>query len=513
MVGFWEVLGGAVGAVYVLSAAMLALQAGVHIVLLRAPAPAPAPTSVPALGAGGADGADDRPEVVVQLPMYNEPAVVERLLEAVARLDWPADRLMVQILDDSTDDTPDRVARWLAAQPDRPFRWVHLRRAHRTGFKAGALQAGLEAVGDVPWVMIYDADFVPGVGDLAYAMRHVRPDTAAVQLRWDHLNAEENGLTRVQALNLDAHFAVEQRGRQGRGVWNAFNGTAGLWRVEAMRAAGGWEGDTLAEDLDLSVRVQRAGWRVEYRDDYGVPAELPADFAAYRAQQRRWTQGGAACLRKHVSTLPSVPSRRLRWHARALLAASSIHLAVWGIAVSSVGLVALAGPPASPHSPALPWIPAVLDGAAVLGALLLLLIALYKTAANRRHNWRIGEGWAWFLPRMAALWLLGAGMAWWHVRAWMAGIRGTPAEFVRTPKRGGPGAPPPPRPARSFGGWQEALHVLYFAWGAYLGLTSGHWGLVPFHLLLAAGYAWVAIGSSQPDLRWAKVWRLLATNY
>lgn len=490
----WAVAG--VSLLYLLSAAVLAVQALGHAVLLRAPAPEEVGGEEEPDGGAAAEC----PEVVVQLPLYNEPAVVERLLEAVARLDWPADRLTVQILDDSTDDTPARVAHWLAAHPARPFRWVHLRRVDRTGFKAGALQAGLEAAGDVPWVMIYDADFVPGVGDLAYAMRQIRPDTAVVQLRWDHLNAEENWLTRVQALNLDAHFAVEQRGRQGLGVWNAFNGTAGLWRVEALRAAGGWQADTLAEDLDLSVRVQRAGWRVVYADGYGVAAELPADFAGYRTQQRRWTQGGAACLAKHLSSLPSVSSRRLRWHARLMLAASSVHLAVWTLAVTSVGLVAFAG--TSPSAPGLPsapsaWAGTVLDGAAVMGALLVMLVAVYKTAANRRHGWGRWEGWDWFLPRMAALWLLGSGMAWWHVQAWWAGVRRVPASFVRTPKRGGPGASPPPRPTPSLRGWQEGLHVLYFAWGAYLGLTSGHWGLVPFHLLLAAGYAWVAIGTSR----------------
>lgn len=478
-------------AVFVLSGCALFLQACWHGTLLWAPRRGWKPEP---------EDATDRPRVLVQLPLFNEPAVVDRLLDAVMGLDWPAEMLVVQILNDSTDDTPERVERWLAQH--RPaFQVDHIRRADRAGFKAGALQAGLDRVPDVPWVMVYDADFVPGMGDLAYAFRWVQADTAAVQLRWDHLNAGANGLTRAQALNLDAHFAVEQQGREVLGVWNAFNGTAGLWRTEAIRAAGGWQSDTLAEDLDLSVRVQLAGWRIRYVDGWGVPAELPADFGAYRAQQRRWTQGGAACARKHLRSTGRLGPRRLRWHARAMLCASSIHLPIWAMAAASVGLTwgAVREVPGADRA---------LDAGVVMGLLLVSFATVYKTAANRRHPWRPpgalarpglrdwARGWRWFLPRMFALWLLGAGMAWWHVRAWWAGWRGVPADFVRTPKRGSEPGPAslPGAVARGPFPWAEWLHAVVFVAAAALGVSAGRWGLVPFHLLLAGGYAWVATG-------------------
>jgi cellulose synthase/poly-beta-1,6-N-acetylglucosamine synthase-like glycosyltransferase len=451
-------------AVYFAAGAFLFYQAWVHWQLMRAPAseatanPRELP---PAL-----------PPVVVQLPLFNEPSVVIRLLDAVAELDWP-DPLSVQILDDSTDHTSQLVGEWLA-QPRGPHRFTHLQRTDRKGFKAGALAAA--AVPPDALVAIFDADFVPAPSFLRRAIPRLleNPRAAAIQARWDHLNPAASPLTSVQALNLDAHFAVEQEGRSRLGYWNSFNGTAGVWRQAAIADAGGWSHDMLAEDLDLSIRAQLAGWPIVYADDIGAPAELPAAMPAYLSQQRRWTQGGAACAAKHLrSVRQHLPPGRERFHATAMLLASSIHIPVWLMTTASVPLLIEAT-----RSSNLP-----LRIGIIFSLTLSMFVALYLTAARRRCNTKH------FPWRMLAMLALGSGTTFHNAKAVLAGWRRRDAEFVRTPKAG---AVEPLRISRAGFALSEWTHVLWFGAGVAWGIHSGEWGLVPFHALIATGYAWVA---------------------
>jgi len=239
------------------------------------------------------------PQVTIQLPLYNEARVAGRLIDAVAAFDYPRDKLLIQVLDDSTDLTVQLVARKLTALEARGFRAQHIRRPNRVGFKAGALAEGLRHC-DSEYIAIFDADFLPPPDFLRRALPHLLADPAIgiVQSRWGHLNAEDNSLTRAQRLSIDTHFIVEQAARNRSGWLIPFNGTGGVWRRSCIEAAGGWSADTLTEDLDLSYRAQLTGWRSRFLPDVEVPGEIPPQLAAYKQQQARWATGNTQCLLK-----------------------------------------------------------------------------------------------------------------------------------------------------------------------------------------------------------------------
>ncbi|HNC95859.1 MAG TPA: glycosyltransferase, partial [Myxococcota bacterium] len=238
------------------------------------------------------------PLVTVQVPLYNERDVAPRLVEAVVALNWPPDRLQIQILDDSTDDTLVGCEAALRLARQKGVAVEVLRRSRREGYKAGALQAGLaSARGEL--IAIFDADFVPAPDFLQRMVpSFTDPAVGMVQARWGHLNEPASALTRAQALMLDGHFVVEHTARFRAGLWFHFNGTAGLWRRRCVEAAGGWSADTLTEDLDLSYRAQLAGWKFVYRVEEVVPAELPDSLSAFCTQQSRWARGSMQTLRK-----------------------------------------------------------------------------------------------------------------------------------------------------------------------------------------------------------------------
>lgn len=412
--------------------------------------------------------------VLVQLPVYNEPEVVEQLLQAVAGIELACERLEIQILDDSTDATTQRIDSWLAAHPTEAAEWKHIRRPHRRDFKAGALADGMKRVPDAQFVAIFDADFRPSSDFVRRAISKLQGNegVGAIQARWSHANAQETFLTAIQALNLDAHFTVEQGGRSVLAGRAAFNGTAGVWRKQAIADSGGWSGDTLAEDLDLSVRAHLNGWEIWYADELEAPALLPRTFAAYATQQHRWTSGGAACARKHFKAVWSTNRGRNRRLALGQLFASSIHVPVALMTVSSVPLLALEA-----MTGRFSW---VLPAGAIFSLALLLLIGMYA------YSYRLRGGRGGFGLRMLGMLLLGTGMTWRNVRSVLAGWMGRSGEFVRTPKGNG-------RQESTENGvpW-EVGWAAYFALAMGLGCYLGEWGLVPFHALLAAGYAWVA---------------------
>ena len=280
------------------------------------------------------------PRVTVQLPIYNEKYVIRRLLDSVTALDYPRNRLQIQVLDDSSDDTTDITARLVADYKKRRFDIEHVRRGTREGYKAGALQHGLSsAKGE--FIAIFDADFVPTPDFLKVLLPEFNSRrVAGVQSRWGHLNHDDSLLTRAQAIGLDNHFAMEQRLRHRAGLFINFNGTCGIWRKDAIIDADGWHGDTLAEDLDLSYRVQLRGWRIRFRDDFAVRGELPTSADSYKIQQNRWAKGTIQVARK---LLPLVLRARIRtiakFEAFVHLTCHINFLAMLGLAVFSPVIV------------------------------------------------------------------------------------------------------------------------------------------------------------------------------
>jgi len=238
------------------------------------------------------------PVVTVQLPIFNEVYVVERLLRSVSKLDYPRDRLQIQVLDDSTDETREITADCAAELRKRGFDVELIHRADRTGFKAGALERGL-ATARGEFVCILDADFVPPPHLLRETVDFFTdPKVGMIQTRWGHLNRGYSLLTRVQAMFLDGHLVLEQTARSRSGRFFNFNGTAGLWRKSCIEEAGGWQHDTLTEDLDLSYRAQLAGWKFIFLPDVVTPAELPVDMNGFKSQQHRWTKGSIQTCKK-----------------------------------------------------------------------------------------------------------------------------------------------------------------------------------------------------------------------
>src|SRR3954471_12390830 len=240
------------------------------------------------------------PAVTVQLPLFNEMYVVERLLDAVAGIRYPRDRFQIQVLDDSTDETQEickrKIAELARRFPDLDVEYVH--RVDRSGFKAGALENGLKtAKGE--FILIFDADFLPLPDVLERSIHYfLDPKVAVVQCRWEHINRDFSALTEAQALMLDGHFVMEHAGRNWSGRFFNFNGTAGIWRRAAITEAGGWQHDTLTEDMDLSYRAQLLGWRFVYLPEIAAPAELPVEMSSFKAQQFRWAKGSVQVAKK-----------------------------------------------------------------------------------------------------------------------------------------------------------------------------------------------------------------------
>jgi cellulose synthase/poly-beta-1,6-N-acetylglucosamine synthase-like glycosyltransferase len=270
------------------------------------------------------------PDVLVQLPVRDEGALALRVAAAAARLDWPLDKLEIQLLDDGSAEHHDELVRAVLALVPAGVKFSVLRRSERTGFKAGNLAFGLTH-SEAPFVAIFDADFVPPRDFLRRTVPALLADSGLcfVQARWTHANREKNWLTRAQGLLLDAHFTVEQEARFRSGLPLSFNGTAGVWRRKAIENAGGWSGDTLTEDLDLSMRCVLNGWRAAFLGDLEVPGELPETAAAWRAQQARWTKGHAQCARK---LLGQVWSSRLPLHLKAAMSLQMCQFAFYTLA-------------------------------------------------------------------------------------------------------------------------------------------------------------------------------------
>jgi cellulose synthase/poly-beta-1,6-N-acetylglucosamine synthase-like glycosyltransferase len=371
-----------------------------------------------------AQAGDALPFVTIQLPVYNERYIARHLLDAVARLDYPRDRFEIQVLDDSTDETTELLAAHCKLLAASGLSVSHVRRGTRAGYKAGALAHGLDlARGDL--LLLLDADFMPQPDLLRQMTPYLGdPRVCAVQARWAHANRDASLLTRVQAFFIDVHFSVEQVGRSSLGCFVNFNGTAGLWRAAAIRDAGGWQADTLTEDLDLSYRAQLRGWSIIFAHDLEVPAELPDDVQAFRTQQHRWMKGVAQNARKLARAVlrARVPAR-VKAHALAHLFESSNFLAMAAVLVLTpiaAHLVVTGG---------MPWW-VLLNP---LWALNVMLLAPVYLTTHRAHG---GGSLVAGIALWAAFLAMSMGMALHNGSAVLGGMIGTRGEFVRTPKRG-----------------------------------------------------------------------------
>ena len=246
---------------------------------------------------------DFRPVVTIQIPLYNEKFVAARIIDQVSKFDYPKDRLQIQIIDDSSDESVQIVAERVAHYKALGFDIDHVRRSNRHGYKAGALADAMDAVKG-EFIAIFDADFIPETDFLTKTLPHFKNEkTALVQSRWSYLNTKTNMLTRLQTVMLDAHFGVEQVTRFGKNVYFNFNGTAGIWRKAAIIDAGGWKADTLTEDTDLSYRTQLKGWKFVYCPDIFCPSEIPENMTAFKVQQHRWAKGTIEVMKKLLPTI------------------------------------------------------------------------------------------------------------------------------------------------------------------------------------------------------------------
>jgi cellulose synthase/poly-beta-1,6-N-acetylglucosamine synthase-like glycosyltransferase len=429
---------------------------------------------------------EELPRVTVQLPIYNEVYVVERLIDAVAAFDYPKDRLEIQVLDDSTDETREIAAasarRWRA----RGVNVVHIARDRREGFKAGALQAGLE-VARGEFFLIFDADFLPDPGLLRQMLPYFADaGVGMVQARWEHLNRDYSLMTRIQSILLDGHFVIEHTARHRSGRFFNFNGTAGMWRRRCLEEAGGWQADTLTEDLDLSYRAQLAGWRFVYLKDVAVPAELPVEMDGFKSQQYRWTKGSIETARKLLPrVLTSRFPARVKWEAFFHLSNNLSHLLVVALALLMV--------PAIVIRDRIGWTRLVaLDFPLFFGASLSFL-AFY--AASQRE---IGRDWRASLRYLPILLSFGIGLSLSNVRGVVEALVGRRSGFDRTPKYSIEG---------TTGEWRrkkyraegplsvagEIVFALYFLIALAFAVREGYWASVPFLLIFANGFGATAM--------------------
>ena len=421
------------------------------------------------------------PSVTVQLPLYNERYVARRLLEAVGALDYPSDRLEIQVLDDSTDDTGAIVAETASQLRARGLTVAHLHRRERTGFKAGALAAGLkEARGEL--VAIFDADAVPEPDFLRKTIPHfTEPRVAVVQTRWGHLNREFSLLTVAQALGIDGHFAVEQSARFWGNLLLNFNGTAGVWRKAAIEDAGGWTHDTLTEDLDLSYRAQLRGWRIVYRPDLVCPAELPVLISGFKSQQRRWAKGSIQTTLKLLPAVVRAPlSLWTKYQAFIHLTYYMIYPALLTVVLLSVPLLV-----AKEVAP---------EGNILLGVSLSLALGVVGPGFLLVYAQQVLDpGWlrrAWRLP---AIMVIGVGVSLSTSLAVLDGLWRKDLRFVRTPKFGiGPAGGHWRGKAyvdrRLWGGFIEVALGLYCAWSTWLFYVHQSYATVPFLALYTTGF-------------------------
>lgn len=434
-----------------------------------------------------------QPYVTIQLPIFNERYVVERLIDSISKLDYPKDKIEVQILDDSTDDTTEIILKKIESLRALKLDIKLIHRENRAGFKAGALDHGFKlAKGD--FIAIFDADFVPDPDFLKKTL-HVfsEPSVGAVQTRWGHINKDYSILTQLQAFGLDAHFSIEQSARNAVGSFINFNGTCGIWRKECIQDSGGWSSDTLTEDLDLSYRAQLKHWRFKYLEEISTPGELPVIMPAIKAQQYRWNKGGAETARKVFGDVVTSDLKGInKIHAFFHLFNSSVFLSVLLAALCSVPMIFI-----KKNHPEINWL-FILGNIFLLG---FMSISIFYWVATKRFNANATKT---FFNLFPGFLMVSMGLSLHNGIAVIEGLLGVKTPFVRTPKF---------NITQKGESWKnnvyihptlnlitllEGLLCLYFIAGIILGVYLQVSVLIFFHGMLAFGFGYVFYYSVKP---------------
>jgi len=437
-----------------------------------------------------ATGNDSRPFVTVQLPLYNEMYVVERLIDTVVAFDYPKDRFEIQVLDDSTDESLEISRKKVEEVKKKGFQADLIVRPERIGFKAGALEYGLKlAKGE--FIAVFDADFIPDPDFLNKTIPYFNDDKiGVVQTRWGHINKNYSLLTRLQAFGLDAHFTVEQMGRNAGGHFINFNGTAGVWRKSCIEDAGGWEHDTLTEDLDLSYRAQLKGWKFRFLEHVVTPAELPVVMSALKNQQFRWTKGGAENFVKMAPRIikhKQIPLKT-KIHGLFHLFNSTIFLCVFATAFLSVPVLFIkSGNPQ--HG-------IIFNIISLFLLCTAMLMAFYWTSYQEKSP-NIFTNIRKFISSFVLFLSTSMGLSLHNSMAVIEGYAGKKSAFIRTPKF---------NIVKRSDSWKgnvylqtkldkitilEGVMTLYFLFAIVSSVILNEYGLLPFHIMLFWGFGFV----------------------
>jgi len=429
------------------------------------------------------------PMVTVQLPMFNELYVADRIIEKVAEFQYPEGKLQIQVLDDSTDETKDVIAAKVAEVAARGINIQHIHRVDRTGYKAGALDDAMDQV-QGEFIAIFDADFVPDNDFLLKTIPYFQDsNVGVVQTRWGHINKSYSILTELQAFGLNGHFAIEQGGRNASGHFINFNGTGGVWRKKCIEDAGGWEHDTLTEDLDLSYRAQLKGWKFRYLEDVIAPAELPITMSALKSQQHRWMKGGAECFIKMWRRILTSKGVRFgdRVHGLSHLFNSSVFIFILLLSLLSLPVLHI--------KDSFSDLNFILRFAAVF-LISTLFLMFYYWHSYRDKTSNVALSFLKFLVRFFQFLIVSMGLALNNTVAVIEGYLGIKSSFVRTPKfnvnvksefKGNKYD----KKSISILNIGEGVLFLLFAYTTVNRAIYGDLGMVPFHLMLSIGYGMV----------------------
>jgi cellulose synthase/poly-beta-1,6-N-acetylglucosamine synthase-like glycosyltransferase len=425
------------------------------------------------------------PKVTVQLPMFNEMYVAERIIETCAEIDYPRDKFQIQVLDDSTDETKDIIANKCAEVAARGINIQHVHRTDRTGYKAGALDCAMDKV-EGEFIAIFDADFVPSKDFLLRTIPYFTENVGVVQTRWGHLNKDYSLLTELQAFGLNGHFAIEQGGRNASGHYINFNGTAGVWRRATIDDAGGWEHDTITEDLDLSYRAQMKGWRFVYLEEVESPAELPITMSALKSQQHRWMKGGAEVFIKMWKRLATTKGLKIgdRIHGLAHLFNSSVFVFILILSLLSLAVLHIKDSFSDLNI-------YIKYGMYFFSSTIFLGFYYWNSFRDKRGNF-FGDLLR-FLGRFVQFLTVSMALGLSNAVAVIEGYLGIKSSFVRTPKfnvakkdefKGNKYD----KKSLSIINIMEGIFMVTFGFTAVNRALYGDLGMVPFHLMLAIGY-------------------------
>ena len=433
------------------------------------------------------------PKVTIQLPIYNEKYVVERLINATCNIIYPKELLEIQVLDDSTDETKEFIQQLVLQKQNAGINIKHIHRQNRNGFKAGALKVGTE-IAEGEFIAIFDADFLPDKNFLVKTIGYfIDEKIGVVQTPWLHINHNYSLLTSLQAFGLNAHFSLEQGGRNANNHFINFNGTGGIWRKECINNAGGWQDDTLTEDLDLSYRAQLKGWKFLFINEVGSPAELPANIAALRTQQFRWTKGAAECARKNLwKVWMSNKPISTKFHATFHLLNSFVFVCVALTAILSIPVMWF-----KPNWPELKNF-FFIGGLFVFSFVLLGIYYWNSSKFNYNHNPKHKNIFLLYFPMFLSFTM---GLSLHNAIAVIEGYVGKKTPFIRTPKFNIVTKKDSWKNKAylskkiSFMSLLEGVFSLYFLGGLFLAFYLKDFGLFPVHLLLFFGFGAIFVYS------------------